>query len=467
MLDFLKTGWPPSEEDVERLRDYQRRQQLYESRHWEAFANKSAKVAPLKDKAYLIQDYPRMISTVFADLLLGEAPVFSLPEHQDQLDKMVRDNNLACTLYESELSCSFRGDTVLRLRVDQVDGEQQVLIEALPAYCYFVEQDPDNQRRILSQCLAWVREKNGSWYLVVEHHEPGKIVNELYRLSGPTGRVTERVPLSELYGNKARPPVEETRVRVPLLFHIPNLRHDSRFWGESDYTYGLESLFDEANMRMTRIAEILDKHADPKLVVPEDTLDPNQMLNSDDLQVIEIPLEAGNLNLPRYLTWDGQLGAAAAQLERCADGIFKFSECSPALWGEDKAGSIESSKAMIFRFMRTLAKVRRKRTYRTPTLRRILWTGLLLQAAWMKMPAPTGQLEIAWRDGLPKDLMEAVLTEKLSLEAGVTTRVDAIRRVYQVGLVAAQNQLQAIRDEQAQPPAAAAVNPVVTPPATA
>ena len=150
MIDFLQTWWPP---DSKRIEDYTRRQQLFESEHCKAFSEKSAKVPEhLEHKLYLVQDYPKLISTTFADLLFGQAPIFSLPSNQDQLNKLVADNRLNTSLYESELSASFRGDAVFKVSIAprHPGGKNEVLIEEVPAYAYFVEVDPDNQRRVLS-----------------------------------------------------------------------------------------------------------------------------------------------------------------------------------------------------------------------------------------------------------------------------------------------------------------------------
>jgi hypothetical protein len=455
VIDFKRQGWPPSEEDAERLRDYARREQLYESDHMTAFAEKSARLpSHLSVKKYLIQDYPKLITDVFGHLLAGEAPLFS-HEQQAEIDKLVRDNQLPLMLLEAVKSCSIRGDGVIRLRVGKSwDGTPAVLIEEVPAYHYFVEMDPHNLRVILSQCLAWEHccsDKDGNpiRYLVVEHHEPGRIVNELFEIDVRDN--CNPVPLSRLFPDKQ--PVEETRVPMPLLVHIPNERHGSCYWGKSDYTAGLESLFDEANQRLTEIANILDKHADPKLITSMGSvLDKRGNVRSNNLQVIEVTPDEAQAGLPRLLTWDAQLTGAFQELEKIAALIFKFAKISPAYFGEDKAGSIESGRAMLFRFMATLARVKEKRLYWDGGLERIFYIAQLLSQAWLSGPAPVGFVETSWRSGLPKDVKELTEVAVAQIGAGIMSKHTGIRFANQVGDPEAEAELARIDAEATNEP---------------
>lgn len=472
MIDFASLGWPPTAQDVARLADYERRQQLYESDHATAFANKSAKIPKgLKSKVYLIQDYPRLISRVCADLLFSEPPILSMSGQQDRLNALISSNMLFASLYEAELGKSFRGDAVYRVRLD--GDARRVAIEEIPAYSYFAELDPDNMRNVLSQAIAWVREVGGRRYLRVEHHMAGLIRNEQFviREQGlPTHMVATqpalnlgklvRVPVGEGY---ATPPEEEiaTGVPFPLVVHVPNDRHGSQFWGSSDYTIGLESLFDEANQRITQIARVLDKHADPKLKLPEDVKPRDgRALDTTEMEAIYVPTGPEYANLPAYLTWNAQLDSAFQQLEKVADLIFKFSEISPAVFGEDKAGSIESGKAMKFRFMRTLAKISGKRRYWGPAIERILQLAMLLEEAHLGAPAP-GELVIEWRDGLPHDYGEAIANEAARKAAGLTDDVSAIQKIDQVTQTAAAEMVARIGAQAPEP--APEPSPVITP----
>lgn len=460
MIDFTETWWPPKP-DTCRLEDYERRQELFESNHAEAFEHKSAKLPDhLQSKAYLVQDYPKLISVTFADLLYGQSPVFSLPNQQEQLDKLIADNRLPTLLYESELSASFRGDAVFKLSIAprHPGGENEVLIEEVPAYTYFAEMDPDNTRRILSQCLAWercvTREVNGEKrevrYLRVEAHGPGWIQNFLYKIEGLT-KVKGPLPLSELYGEDAPPDYQLTKVSVPLLFHFPNIRHGSRYYGMSDYTKGLETLFDEANQRITAIATVLDKHVDPRLVLPTGILNKRGNVKAEDLQVIEVAPEDAVTGAPRMLTWDPLLESSFRQLETIEKKIFQFADVSRI--DRDGVGHIDSGRAMHMLFAPMLALASRKQSYRQPVLCDMLFTALQLGAA-NGVPGytmPASKPEMVWRNGLPKDDKELTDVAVAAVGARIMSRETAIRYTMQVGQQEADAELARIDADNPEP----------------
>ena len=463
MIDF--SLWPPSAEDAARIEGYSQRQKLFDGDHKHAFELTSAKIpAGLASKLYLAADWPKLITLVQADMLFGESPILSQAE-QIQMNNMVEETGLMVSLYEACLSASFRGDAVIQIGTGN-DGT--LCIEEKPAYCYFVERDPDNQRRILSEALAWEREDIlGNPVLMVEHHFPGLIKREAFALDGPffasqyTKRRNGKIKLAQVYGANAPAEEEDTGIERSLLFHIPNFRHGSQYFGQSDYTEPLISNFDSYNDRLTKIHSILDKHSDPKMVVPYGTLDERGQVKGGSMGLFQLP-PGSDPNNPRYLTWNGELVAAYMELDKLADLIFKFSEIAPAIFGEDKAGSIESGRAMKFRFTRTIAKIRRKRLYwHRALMQLLLWAqkyatahGLsyLQEDSPVKYAPARGYARIQWQDGLPKDTKEDVSTESERVQNRLSSVVSAIQRIDNCTEQAAVDELARIRAEEEQNP---------------
>ncbi len=450
MTDFLQDWWPP---DQDRLKGYELREQLFEGDHQQAFRNKGAKLPKhLRKKVYLEFDYPKLISTTYADLLFGEAPVLTLQGtgEQDALNQLVKENDLFNSLYEAELSCSFRGDSVFRVGLAKGDdGIPYVAIEEKPAYTYFVELDPDNRRRTLSQCLAWERpiQRGGDVYryLRVERHKPGIIENELYLIEGHT-KIKRRVDLSVLYPTNTPRPIEETGVDFPLLFHFPNTRHGSRYWGQSDYTPGLINLFDEVNFRWTNVSSILDKHADPKMAVPFGMIKKDGSVKHSELNMMEVGPDDKD---PRYLGYEPRLDSCFEEIETLEEKILMLADISPAMFGKDKAGNIESGRAMRQRFIRMLTRVLRKASYRQPRLQKMLFAAMMLAHVWLKRAKPSGLCEVLWRNGLPSDDTELTDVAARQVEARIMSRFSAIRYARRVGPEEAQAEMDRIAAEQA------------------
>jgi hypothetical protein len=493
-------GWetfPPTLQDCQRLARYKRYEQLFDPPEEvkDRFSYLGARLfgnGNQRRKIEILADYPGVITRVCADLLCGEPPVIQISggdkDEQGLLDQILTQNDLNTVLYESQLAASSLGDAVFRARWGlrhPEDTEPEVVIEEIPAENYFVDHDPDNIRRVRAQHVAWVREIGKDAFLRVETHLPGEIFQRLYTLKGEnlaaksdplavrTYKIIEEIDLSALYSEAELAtdvqPYVKTGVSSPLLFHIPNYRTGKRYWGIGDYDK-LEPIFGAINNRMSKIDQYLDRHSAPKLVTPPGLLGPDGKVNAEALEtIITSNPEIGKF-LPRYVTWDGQMNSSFQQLEVYVDLVFKVSEIAPAVFGLDKAGSIESGRAMRMRFVRTEAKINRKRTHYDRVVKRLLATAIALHQFWYPADTrvvtatvdgrvvpvesteapPALKIDISWQDGIPQDYAAAVTSEVERVGAGLTSRKSAIKRVDGVSDDQAEAELQLILGEQKQ-----------------
>lgn len=463
MLNFQALGWPPdapdSSENGKRLTRYERAEQMFEGDHAKAFADLGARVPDgYQSILYIAVNLPGLLSRKVADLLVGEAPVFRAgdPESDQQkaLDVLTtQENDLRILLYEAALAASFRGDLILRARVGQRgrNGDPQVIVEEIPAYSYFVERDPDNVRNVLSESIAWVRPGPDprQKFLRVETHEPGRIFNTAYRLNEQGKRVGSTVALASLYPNGDAPPEEEeTGVPESLLTHIPNFRHGSCLWGISDYD-DLRGLFDAVNNRLSKIDAILDKHSDPKLVGVPGMSDPSGIVDVARASYVEADSEIFKY-LPRYVTWDAELDAAFRELEQLLLLVCAIGEIAPAALGLNvkDGGSAESGKALRLRYLPMEQKCNRKKLYLDPGIKRVLRVASMLGAEKLGRVALDADPEIVWQDGLPQIYSEAVETETMRVDGGLSSKASAIQRIDQCTAEQAEAELERIRAEQ-------------------
>lgn len=461
------TRFPPTRQDVNRLRDYRTYERLFEGEGTESDIKRylgARLFGSTRREIGIIVNYPGVIARVAADFLFGEAPQFALAAApggdpapgQAVLNGLVEANDLPTCLYESALSAASDGDTVLRVRWGRTGAEdtaERVVIEEVPAGSYFVTLHPDNCRWVLAQHVAWLRcEEDGKpECLLVETHVPGMVYTQAFRVSGMQLPLTvgEELDLADVFEGEDLASVQAeapTRIKGPTLFHVPNYRTGKRYWGYSDYK-DLPTLFDAVNNRMSRIDQYLDKHSRPKLVTPPGMLGPDG--NIAEADVFE-PLSAELAkSLPRYVTWDGQMNSSFQQLEHLVDSIFKVSEIAPAVFGLDKAGSIESGRAMRMRFIRTVAKISRKRTHYDRAIKRALRSALDMQAAWVPGTVDvSGAVEIVWADGMPQDYIEAIDAELKRVQGQLGSRKSGIKNIDMVGDDKATAELEAIRAEQ-------------------
>lgn len=422
--------YPPAGHVV-RLGGYQRFEQMFLAHHADVFRVKTGGKYQLL--RYIVANFAAIITTLSADMLFGEPPDFSISDNDpahEALSRISRANDLVPLCYEAALAASFRGDAVLKarwgLRMPQSE-KMEAIIEEVPPSIYFPEFSEDNVRQVTRVSLAWLKaDPNDSrrQLIRVEEHEPGIVRNRLIR-PGVNGGEAEELDITYLPEYADLAPEVQTGLPMIPVFHVPNFRFGSRFWGISDYQ-GLESLIEALNNRLSTVDTVLDKHVAPRLVVPPSMLDEDGNVKLQQLEVIT--LEGGD-EKPSYLTWDAQLTAAKDQIDRLLELLFIMSETGPSIFGLDKLGIAASGTALRLRLIRTVAKINRKRLYFDRVLREVLYAAQLLEKLHGGAKYDSAPVTIQWADGLPEDMTEMVQQELNRRSAGNTSVESSIRRL--------------------------------------
>jgi hypothetical protein len=427
-MSLFKVGghYPPIEHR-ERIKRYRDNERLFQGEHADVFKKVQDRLSERHGEIiYIAVNLPGLICKKSADFLFGETAVFSAGKQDDSpeqraIERLVNDNDLHITNYESALSNAYRGDSFYKIRWGQTYngflGEStdpfRAIIEAQNAEYVFPETIPGDANRILAYHIAHpvkVEDRRGDrWVLQVESHYPGEIRYAKFEIQpsriGPNNVVEEWIIVSELDADE---PVQ-TGVPFPLVVHIPNYSTDSSWHGIDDLSEHA-AIFDEINNRLSQISSILDKHADPALMVPPGTLqtgeDGSPEFRVSVNKVFEVGEEDGEV---KYITWDGQLEAAFKELERLVDLLLTVAELPAVALGKDNAGTSGASGLSIkWRMNSLLAKINRKRQYYDKGLRNVLYIAQLLEHAQSgeKLDYKPTWPKINFKDGLPDDEME-------------------------------------------------------------
>lgn len=442
-MSYYKKGdiWLPTE-FKERRERYLENQKLFEGGHQGVFKKVQEELEKSqlteqdkKDRealTYVVINYCGLVSKLSADMLFGENPSFDAGQDntqaQEAIDGFINDFNLKTKFYESALGNSYRGDSAFKVRwakLNPTDEERQVIIEPQNPYYLFADTAPDNIQRVIRYIVAWKYSYQNASYLRLEVHERGMIYNYCYRVEG--AEVVEEVGIDFLYENglieNRIEEEQETGVDAFLIRHIPNWRTDTKLWGYSDYL-DIKTLQDEANNRLSQIARILDKHADPKMRGPEQAMS----IDDEGNRHIEVsgsryfPYEKDGAK-PEYLTWEAKLDSAFKEIDKMLDMMFLVTETSPASFGMDKGGVAESGRALKFKLMRTIAKTSRKKRYYDEAIKAILHSAQKLQVQKGEGEYEPVRPSSNWRDGLPDDELEtAERTATLERAKAVSTR---------------------------------------------
>jgi len=430
MDNFLKTGgkFLPSQADKERLSIYLRNYFLARANHYDAFSIDAGKdfSERYKKLRYIVFNFPGLVSKVSADLLFGEPPEIKDEKNRDFIDELMFKRKMKPKLYASALSNSYRGDALMRLRVK----DNEIYVDNVNPSLYFPELERFNNEDVKTENLCWTEEVGSVKYLLVEQYDVGYVRTFVYKLKGE--EIGEQVTVEEYNELTGSTYIEEVQTGIDqnLLVHIPNAKYDEGFWGISDYT-DIETLVYAVNNRLTKTDNILDKHSDPILAVPEGVLDENGKVKRQSFNMFEVS-EGGDK--PEYIVWNANLDSAFKQMEKFLDMLFFASETSPDVFGLSGGGQAESGRALKMRLLRTLAKRDRKRIYYEQGLQEVFTIAQKLSLAngftVNQIRAKTDDApEIVWQDGVVNDEKEEAEMTQIKIEQKLISRKRAIMKL--------------------------------------
>ncbi|WP_404351662.1 phage portal protein [Sutcliffiella horikoshii] len=457
----------------ERVDRYRKNKRLFKGDHYAIFNRTNLLDDYQQHAVFIASNLPGTIAKKSADFLFGETPVFSAGNADDSneqkaIERLVEDNDLNITNYESALSNAYRGDSFYKIRWGQKYGGLlpeandpfRVFIDAQKAEYVFPESLPGDTTTIFAYHIAYPSVVEGTgdmeWVLNVESHYPGKIEYSKYLISpfkhsSYENEVIEWKIQEEIYS--ARRTVS-TGVNHPLVVHIPNFATDDEWEGIDDLSEN-ESLFAEIDNRLSKIAEILDKHSDPAMAVPAGTLGEdaqgNPIFQASRDKIFEV-MDKGEI-MPQYITWNGHLEAAFKELEVLVDHLLTVSELPPVALGKADSGTSGSSGLSIrWRMNSLLAKINRKRQYYNKGLKRVLLIAQLLEHAKLEKSKLNYEItvpRIQFKDGLPDDDMEqATIAQIRTGGKPIQSQLTAIQETLGLSAKQAQVELERIRQEE-------------------
>lgn len=454
-LDFIaqKQPWPPGCEK-ERLSTYEANRKLFKGKHEQVFQDWVRLIRDDKQAALqIILNWPKRLSTLWADLLLGEPPIISagdeLEADQVVLDRIIEQNGLINVLYEIALDVSRFGVGLAKVRSDS--KRRKVIISGQNPSLWFPVVSPEDLKDIAFHVLAWTYDKltptfydkdKKTTYLKMEIHERGRVTYREHILKD--GIIEAQIGTDVII---------EFPLDSFLLIPINNLLTTDSIVGMDDYG-DLESLIQEMEVRMSQISRILDKHADPSMYGPETALqfDPStgQYTFKGGGRYFAMAAEDAT---PGYLVWDGRLESAFTEMDLLMTQFFTLSETSAAAFGDLKSGLAESGSALKRLMLAPLAKTNRIRMRFDPALKELLKLASLLEVI-VQIPDAKAltQISITWQDGLPLDIKEQSDVEVSLKTAGLTSTESSIARLFGLSGKALEEEMEKIEDEKPEPP---------------
>lgn len=433
---FVKGEYFPLTDHEERIERYRRNEKLAKGEHFDVFQGDKN-----KNILYVYANFAGLIARKSADFLFGEKPIISSGKNessneQKALDRITNENNLFTLFYQQALQAAIKGDAFIKIRFGQLYGgafpesfdKKRVIIEGVDAKKVYPQTSPFDKSKIIAYHIAepvQVSPNDDKYELVVESHFVGKIVYRRFELTpfkmnryGDIEQFKIGDELPEYYEEV------KTGVPVPLVVHIPNYTDGTDWQGHDDISEHI-ALFDELNNRLTQIANILDKHADPALAVPTGLLSEDEngqtMFHVAINKVFEVMGKEDII--PQYVTWDGKLEHAYKEIETLIEFLLAVSEIPAVAVGlKDSGTSGNSGLSIKWRMAGLLAKINRKRQFFEEGLKKVYMIAQMLEAyanpriVDYELTVP----QIHFKDGLPQDETELANRMAIRTNGGQT-----------------------------------------------
>jgi hypothetical protein len=434
----------PYPDSVSRLERYKFNSLLFDGNHFDAFKIKVDNELYNKNYSrlrYIVNNFPGLISKICADMLFGDHPRITLPEGSNNdnnhkwLENWHHDTEFFTTLYESAMTSSYKGDTVFKLRVGPLSDPKNpsVIVEQVQPDFYFPTLNPLNiSAKPTQEEISFIIQIGKDEYLRKEIHTAGTIRNELWKMKGT--EIIAQMSFAQAKSLLQDPDFveeESTGIDRILLVHVPNWKDGRTYFGNDDYQ-DLTTLFYAINNRITKVDNILDKHSDPILAIPEGILDEEGHVKREHLGLFE---KGPDGDKPEYVVWDAQLEAAFNQIDRLFDSLYMFSEISPDAMGRFNDTTDVSGRALKYRMMRTVAKVKRKQLYFDQAIKEVVYLAQLLATEHGIKALGVGYTgapeipSVEWHHPIPQDSYEQSQEEELRLASGNQTIKDSIMNI--------------------------------------
>jgi hypothetical protein len=370
---------------------------------------------------YVTFNVLRLISTTLTDLLIGAEPLLRVDDEaaQADLDALASRSNLHRVLYDAICEASWAGETMVEI----IGFKGETYVQNVPPGEMFPlgERNPDGQYSQYRRFATAEATINGlkQKLLLETTYSPGLITRELYKLEG-TSR-GERVTDLGLWpvkrdGDQPLLEKEQTGIKECTIVWMANELDEGE--PTSDYD-GLLELQDTLNHKMTQIARVLAKHADPKMAVNQFTADAAGSITARH----EVFYVRSKDEIPAYVTWDAKLMEALADRDFYLNALCVAAETSPSLLGIKNDATAESARKLRLMATKTLARKDRKGTFVRPFIRRVLDVAL----GTKRQTVFVSKVTVETRDGLPIDELDqantiSILTggkQTMSVERGV------------------------------------------------
>ena len=404
-LDFLNIEgvWMPKE-DAKRLEAYRFAQEQFEltpeDMLYKLFPSGMLDLRSYGDFVHSTRllGYPRLLTLKTVDMILGQPPLISA-QAQDKATEKIKDlrafSQFNAILKQALTDYSRFGVCLLRIYLNEKGVAKLAAWNPNEWVPVFYD---DGTNRIHYNVIGWRSGKKLT--LQIHNTEDGSYEHRECVIDDYN--VINEIKSSKKYN---------TSSGKQLLYAIVNTPTTTNPLGTGDYEI-INGLLQKAIQRLQAILRVLDEHADPSMTGAHTLLS-----RSDNGELVfktsKFYAVGNDEQKPEYIVWNANLESSFKAFDELCKQIFVLSEMGEAFLGLPGAGgNVVSGTAMRYKMLSPLEKARRITNEITEPIKNVISTMLSLSGE--KIEAK--DINVAWRDSLPKDPRE--VAELAKLESG-------------------------------------------------
>lgn len=428
-----KAPWPPDDRDErQRQEEFHKSELLYNDCHGdkELFPQISEYLKDQKEdkqKIQIIMSTPRDATGKHISLLLGEAPTIQVPTNQTIIDDLLA-RGLLRTAEECIIDVARYGVGILQAGLD---SNENPLILVVNPRKWIPITEPGNVRSITHHVIYDIFEEVRKINTRDEKvkcvrftiHTPGFVQHRIFDLKDKKLAEEWEIPdvaalLNITLDSEGR---QKTGVDLPLVVVVNNQMTSEMWYGRTDYGKNVRSLVESLEMSLMSRHLALSKFTQPTPYGPDSMFEPDFSAEGEGRMIFD-PHKAIMLNpedeKPGALTWDISAEAQAGQIEELFHHLLDALDISMELMAGREGAGVLSGTALKLKLIPTRARVSRYQTYLDHALKHVITLAYALKNQTIK---PT-DVEITWRDGLPRDEKEdSEIVRNLSTAQAIST----------------------------------------------
>ncbi|GEM_PF-1766586 len=455
----------PSQEEQERLKSYEDYKMLFENKQWELFVKEAQELMrqrKIPRRYYndlmdiyisvpIVMEMPKLVS----DLLFRYKPLIDISdeneEGQNVADEIIKNNKLHTKLLEYSVDCAVKAGVVIKTYLEA--GKSK--IKFYQPDKYFIHKDAKGE--IDEHIISWDFTVDNKVYRYIETHKINKetdtwwIYYQVFSIKG--NKFDKQHKVQSFFPDL--PDSEDTKLSTCSIIYVPYFRAMDNYFGYSIY-FGLESLFDELNTRLSHLSKLFSKYSDPTVTGPpldEDEEEDEKGIIQRGTTVRERYIERDNVDVPdvNYVVWDGKVEGHIKYIKEILFTIIYIcTPINPSLYGLEESSSAVSGKAIKLKSFRTDCTVDRWSNYFIEGIQQTIYNCMEYQRLWVDSSIKSEYPDVTIVKGFSRDTKEEADTEQVRITAGNTSIISSIMRMDRCTKEKAEEEYKAILEEQKQ-----------------